>query len=108
MDRSYQQLDTLIHQPARLSIMAALASAEEVEFAALKSAINISDSLLSRYIGMLEDAKYIKVRKGFVSKRARTWLSLTSTGREAFEQHIKLLNQIVNQPPNNNGRGDRT
>lgn len=98
MDRSYQQLDTLIHQPARLSIMAALASAEEIEFAALREAINISDSLLSRYIGMLEEAKYVKVRKGFVSKRPRTWLSLTDDGRKAFEQHIQLLNQIVSQP----------
>ncbi len=97
MDRSYQQLDTLIHQPARLSIMAALAAVKEVEFATLKEAISISDSLLSRYISMLEEAQYVNVRKGFVAKRPRTWLSLTSTGRNAFEQHIQLLNRIVNQ-----------
>ena len=47
MDRSYQQLDTLLHQPARLSIMAALAAAQEVEFAVLKDTINISDSSVS-------------------------------------------------------------
>lgn len=99
MDRSYQQLDTLIHQPARLSIMAALAAAKEVEFAALKDAINISDSLLSRYSSTLKEANYIKIRKGFVGKRPRTWLSLTNKGRTAFEQHIALLNKIANQVP---------
>ncbi len=97
MDRSYQQLDSLIHQPARLSIMAALAAACEVEFATLKEAINISDSLLSRYMSQLEEVKYINVRKGYVGKRPRTWLSLTNKGRDAFEQHIRLLNQIVHQ-----------
>ena len=95
MDRSYQQLDTLLHQPARLSIMAALAAAQEVEFAVLKDAINISDSLLSRYIGMLEDAKYIHVRKGHVGKRPRTWLSLTATGRKAFSEYVETLRKIV-------------
>ncbi len=99
MDRSYQQLDTLIHQPARLSIMAALAAAQEVEFATLREAISISDSLLSRYVGMLEDAKYVQVRKGYVAKRPRTWLSLTDSGRSAFKQHIEMLNKIVNHKP---------
>lgn len=95
MDRSYQQLGTLLHQPARLSIMAALAAAQEVEFAVLKDTINISDSLLSRYIGMLEDAKYIYVRKGHVGKRPRTWLSLTATGRKEFSEYVETLRKIV-------------
>ncbi len=97
MDLSYQQLSSIIHQPARLSIMAALAAAKEVEFATVKEAINISDSLLSRYVGQLEEAKYVKVRKVFVAKKPKTWLSLTDEGRTAFKQHIELLNKISKQ-----------
>jgi DNA-binding MarR family transcriptional regulator len=97
MDRSYQQLDTLIHQPARLSIMAALAAAQEVEFSALRDAINISDSLLSRYTANLEEAGYIEVRKTFVGKRPKTWLAITKKGRDAFNKHVELLRNIVNQ-----------
>jgi DNA-binding MarR family transcriptional regulator len=93
----YQQLDPLIHQPARLSIMAALAAAKEVEFGTVRDTIGISDSLLSRYVTVLEDAGYVKVRKGFVAKRPRTWLAITARGRKAFEGHVDLLQKIVRQ-----------
>jgi DNA-binding MarR family transcriptional regulator len=97
MDRSYQQLDPIIHQPARLSMMAALASAKEVEFSTLRDAIKISDSLLSRYASNLEEVGYIKIHKTFVGKRPKTWLSITKDGRQAFDNHVNLLKHIVNQ-----------
>lgn len=97
MNLAYQQLDSLIHQPARLSIMAALAVTKEVEFGTIRDAITISDSLLSRYVSMLEQASYIVVRKGFVGKRPRTWLSITPQGRKAFDDHVSTLQQIVKQ-----------
>jgi DNA-binding MarR family transcriptional regulator len=97
MDRSYQQLDSLIHQPARLSIMAALTVAKEVEFSVLRDTIKISDSLLSRYISNLEKAGYIKVHKTFVGKRPKTWLAITKKGQQAFNNHVEILKQIVNQ-----------
>ncbi len=77
--------------------MAALAVAKEVEFSTLRDSINISDSLLSRYTSYLEEAGYIEVRKTFVGKRPKTWLAITKAGRDAFNKHIKLLRQIVNQ-----------
>ena len=61
--------------------MAALASADEAEFARARDTVEVSDSLLSRQVGTLEAAGYVKVRKGYVGKRARTWLSLTATAR---------------------------
>jgi DNA-binding MarR family transcriptional regulator len=77
--------------------MAALAAAQEVEFSTIRDSINISDSLLSRYTANLEKAEYIKVRKTFVGKRPKTWLSITDTGRTAFNNHVELLRKIVNQ-----------
>lgn len=95
MSLEYQQLDPLIHQPARLSIMAALAAAKEVEFGTVRDTIGISDSLLSRYVIVLERAGYIKVRKGFVGKRSRTWLAITTNGKHAFQGHLEILQKIV-------------
>jgi DNA-binding MarR family transcriptional regulator len=95
MSLEYQQLDLLIHQPARLSIMAALAAAKEVEFGTVRDTIGISDSLLSRYVTVLEQAGYIKVRKGFVGKRSRTWLAITTNGKNAFQSHLEILQKIV-------------
>lgn len=97
MDLSYRQLDPLIHQPARLSIMAALVATNEVEFATMRDTIAISDSLLSRYMSQLEEAGYISVRKGFVGKRSRTWLSVTPTGQKAFTGHVEALRKILEQ-----------
>ena len=97
MDLSYRQLDSLIHQPASLSIMAALVATNEVEFATMRDTIAISDSLLSRYTSQLEEAGYISVRKGFVGKRPRTWLSVTEAGRKVFTEHVVALRKIVEQ-----------
>jgi hypothetical protein len=42
-------------------------------------------------------AGYVKVRKGYVGKRPRTWLSLTTAGRDAFAAHVAALQRIVEQ-----------
>jgi Winged helix DNA-binding domain len=36
-----------------------------------------------------------KVRKGYVGKRPRTWLSLTAAGRTAFDRHLAALRAIA-------------
>lgn len=89
------QLDELIHQPVRFSIVATLAAADRIEFGFVRDHVEISDSLLSRYITTLEEAGYVAVEKGYVGKRPRTWLSLTPAGRAAFEAHIAALRAIA-------------
>jgi DNA-binding MarR family transcriptional regulator len=88
-------LDRHIHQPVPLSIVAALAPAEEVEFAVVRDAVGISDSLLSRHASALEAVGYVSIRKGYVGKRPRTWLSLTPAGRHALAQHLAALRDVV-------------
>ena len=99
MDLSYRKLDPIVHQPARLSIMAALAVTCEIEFSVMRDTIAISDTLLSRYISVLEKVGYINIRKAFVNKRPKTWLSLTKEGRTAFNKHVQALQNIVEQKP---------
>jgi len=81
--------------PVRLSIVAALAAADMVEFRFLRDTIEVSDSLLSKHVQTLEEAGYVRVQKGFVGKRARTWLSLTERGREAFAEYVSVLQEIM-------------
>lgn len=88
-------LDDLIHTPVRFSLMAALAASEEVEFRVLRDSLEVSDSLLSQHIRVLEQAYYLRVRKGFVGKRSRTWLSLTPVGQMAFRAHYETLRAIA-------------
>jgi hypothetical protein len=37
----------------------------------------------------------VKVDKGFIGKRARTWLSITRVGRSTFERHLAALRRIA-------------
>jgi len=87
-------LDEVIHAPVRFSIVAALDSVEEAEFAYLRDTIEVSDSVLSKQAAQLEAAGYVKIRKGRVGKLPRTWLSLTSGGRAAFRRHLDVLRTI--------------
>jgi DNA-binding MarR family transcriptional regulator len=93
-------LDPVIHPITRLSICGLLASgADWVEFAALRDAAGISDSVLSKQSRLLEDAGYVEVRKGAVGRRPRTWFRLTPNGREAFQAHVAWLQQAARVRP---------
>lgn len=94
------QLDPIIHPPTRLAICGVLASAPGwVEFSAIRDAIQISDSVLSRHSRTLEDAGYLEVRKGAVGRRPRTWFRLTRDGRLALSHHVEALQQIASGVP---------
>lgn len=89
------QLDEVIHSPVRFSIVAALAGVDEAEFGHVRDTIEVSDSVLSKQSAQLEAAGYVKIRKGYVGKRPRTWLSLTAAGRAAYTRHLQALRAIA-------------
>lgn len=89
------RLDDVIHAPVRFSIVAALSKVENAEFAAVRDAVELSDSVLSKQASQLEAAGYVKITKGYVGKRPRTWLALTAQGRRAFAAHLEALRAIA-------------
>jgi DNA-binding MarR family transcriptional regulator len=91
------ELAELLGHPVRFSIVALLAGAHQAEFSFVRDQVEISDSVLSKQVSALEQAGYLKVRKGFVGKRARTWLSLTAEGRRTFERHLAALRSITDR-----------
>jgi len=86
--------DAVVHAPGRLQICALL-SAAEAEFATVRDAIGVSDSVLSKHVKILEEAGYVAVRKAPFGGRQRTWLSLTAAGRKAFGAHVAELNRLA-------------
>lgn len=90
--------DQLAH-PVRFSMVAAIAGTDESEFGVIRDHLQVSDSVLSRQASQLEEAGIVKIRKGFVGKRPRTWFSLTPTGRDVWEQHLAALREIANGEP---------
>lgn len=88
-------LDTLIHAPGRLQICAILSAAEEAEFATVRDAVGVSDSVMSKHVKLLEEAGYVKLRKAALGGRQRTWLALTAAGRKAFAGHLAELQRLA-------------
>jgi len=88
-------LNNLLGHPVRFSVAALLAAASQLEFSFVRDHVEVSDSVLSKQVSALEQAGYVKVSKGFVGKRPRTWLSLTKDGRRTFERHLGALREIA-------------
>jgi DNA-binding MarR family transcriptional regulator len=87
--------DPVIHAPGRLQICAILSGVDEAEFAMIREAIQVSDSVLSKHLKQLEEAGYIKLTKAASDGRQRTWLSLTAPGRKAFGAHVAELTRLA-------------
>ncbi len=89
------RLDDLLTHAVRLSIVAALAGVDRAEFALVRDSVEISDSVLSKQVAVLEEAGYVDVEKGRVGRRPRTWLRLTDAGRSTLAQHVAALQDIA-------------
>jgi DNA-binding MarR family transcriptional regulator len=89
------QFDIVIHAPKRLQICAFLTPVQEAEFQVLRDELNVSDSVLSKHLKQLEEAGYVKFRKGAVNGRQRMWATLTKSGRVAFAGHVKELQRLA-------------
>ena len=85
------RFDAEIHAPVRLRICGMLAVAKSIDFATMRDALGVADSVLSKHLSRLEAAGYVTISK---SSR-RTWVRCTETGRAAFEGHAAALRQIV-------------
>lgn len=91
-------LDPLIHQPARLRLLTALHSLEadaEADFVFLRELLKLTDGNLGAHLAKLEEAGYVRVRKLFVEKKPRTLVSLSPKGREAFTRHVAALRALL-------------
>jgi len=92
------EIDTIIHQPARLKIMASLMTlepGEQVDFVYLRKILKLTDGNLGAHLAKLENAGYIKIEKTFIARKPRTFINATGKGRDAFEDHIAALEAII-------------
>ena len=89
------RFDPVVHAPPRLQVCGLLAAVDTMEFATVRDAVGVSDSVLSKHVKQLEEAGYVRVRKATIASRQRTSLSLTKAGRAAFAAHVAELRRIT-------------
>lgn len=90
-------LDEAFATMARLKVAAFLAGCAEAEFGVVSQKCDLAASALSKAAVTLEEAGYVRIRKGYVGRRPRTWLSLTEVGLRSFEAHLAALTELTNQ-----------
>lgn len=93
---SYEGLDRVIHEKARLGILTSLiAHPKGLAFADLKQLCGLTDGNLSRHLQVLEEAKVVEIIKTFERKRPLTTCRMTAPGRRRFLDYIDVLERVV-------------
>ncbi len=93
---SYEGLDRVIHEKARLSVLTSLISHPDgLAFTDLKRLCDLTDGNLSRHVQVLQDAGLVAVEKGYERNRPLTTCKLTDRGRERFLDYLSVLETVV-------------
>ncbi len=92
---SIAYVDRVIHEPARLMIVANLYVVESADYTFLMNRTGLTWGNLSSHLGKLEEAGYVQVEKEFVDRKPHTMLQLTADGRKAFEKYRDQIGQFM-------------
>lgn len=87
-------LDRLVHEPARLIILTALASCASADFVFLQRVARLTNGNLSAHLSKLSDAGLVTIEKRFIERKPNTLVAITPKGRRAVEQHWSQLEQL--------------
>jgi DNA-binding MarR family transcriptional regulator len=87
-------LDRVVHEPARLAILTALAACKSADFLFLQRLTGLTNGNLSSHLAKLEQVGLVTIEKEFVAKRPNTRVSLTRTGRSSIDRHWVQLDQL--------------
>ena len=89
------RIDRLVHEPARLLILAYLSVVESADFLFLMNQTNLTRGNLSSHLSKLESAGYVEIKKEFVDKIPRTLLRLTEKGGNAFHEYRRNMKKAL-------------
>jgi DNA-binding HxlR family transcriptional regulator len=93
---AYEGIDRVIHEKARLSIVASLASHPDgLQFNDLKELCTLTDGNLSRHLAVLQEAGVVDVKKNFKNNRPQTWCRLTAVGKKRFAEYVGELERVI-------------
>jgi DNA-binding MarR family transcriptional regulator len=97
------EVDRLVHEPSRYNIMALLYVVKRAEYLFVLNQTEMTSGNLTAHATKLEKAGYLLIQKKFVRRKPKTFLSLTSRGREAFENYRDQMHTIFSTPPDSSG-----
>src|SRR5271168_978481 len=104
---AYPNLDLVIHERARLSMMTSLvAHPKGLRFSDLKRLCNLTDGNLSRHLQLLASENLIAISKSYEDSRPQTWCRLTADGKRRYVRYLSVLEQIVSDSATRSKSGE--
>jgi DNA-binding MarR family transcriptional regulator len=95
--RSPTEIDRLVHEPARLVIMATLFVVDEADFVYLAQQTGLTAGNMNSHMARLVDGGYVSVEKTFAANRPRTIYQLTEEGRTALQNYRQQVGNLLAQ-----------
>jgi DNA-binding transcriptional ArsR family regulator len=89
------QIDRVIHEPARLMIVAMLAAVAEADFQYLHQSTGLTKGNLSVHLSRLEEAGYVEIEKTFRGKYPLTICRLTRQGKKVLDAYRKVIRNAL-------------
>jgi DNA-binding MarR family transcriptional regulator len=94
-----EKIDKLIHEPARLLLLAHLYVVDEADFVFLLDQTGLTAGNVSSHMKKLITAEYVEQEKAFVDNRPQTTYRLSRKGRKAFQDYRDNLDGILEDLP---------
>lgn len=88
-------LDRVIHEPARLLIVALLAGVKKADFLWVQRESDLTKGNLSSHLTRLEEAGYVEIEKTYKGKVPLTLLRLTKEGKAAFDAYRRNMSGLL-------------
>jgi len=95
LERSVVTLNPLIHEPARLGIMAALMECTAADFMFLAGVTGLTRGNLSTHMARLTQADYVFESKEFVDRKPRTEYRITDNGKKAYKEYLREWSRLT-------------
>ena len=92
---SFEEIDRMVHEPARIWLMATLMVLDEADFTYLQTQTGMTRGNLGSHMAKLQTAGYVTVEKTYRDQTPRTVFSLTPNGRSAITQWRDQMAGVV-------------
>ena len=95
MNVSFDHLHKAFESRIRLGIMSILSVNDKLDYTALREYLDVTDGNLATHLKKLENELFIDKEKSFIDAKPNTKYFITNKGRQAFEQHLSILEKII-------------
>jgi DNA-binding HxlR family transcriptional regulator len=89
------KLNPVFENRVRLGIMSVLLVGDPKDFTTLRALLGVTDGNLASHIKVLEEHRFVRVKKEFVKRKPQTSYTVTDAGRKAFLEHLDGLERVI-------------